>query len=270
MIIELNVIDMESVNKQFSQDELQLSEFLAKHTSIAAEHLFWIQQWGGKPVIRINVSGGDNCVIVCVSYKGGSSEMHTVKSSSEYANIMAKAMAGGFNKNSIGASISLKRIVAYAKIVEENESEWKSKLEEKNKRKRKNKRPYTYLLHDGRYHKIGQSVDPIKRLKAIKTSNPGVIMVCFGRKTREAELHKRFAHMRVKGEWFELIGPTLSRVFKLIGDEDKNHVIQEGHHKGRRVYEVSNEELRRQLQMRTISEETKKKIRDYLNNGYKL
>ncbi len=57
--------------------------------------------------------------------------------------------------------------------------------------------------------KIGLSEDPVKRLKQLQTGSP-VHLELFAFKNRrkatvkEVELHERFQHKRVSGEWFEL------------------------------------------------------------------
>ncbi len=59
--------------------------------------------------------------------------------------------------------------------------------------------------------KIGLSDDPVKRLKQLQTGAPVQLELFAFRNHRnvtvkEVELHKRFQHKRVGGEWFEL-GP---------------------------------------------------------------
>jgi hypothetical protein len=53
--------------------------------------------------------------------------------------------------------------------------------------------------------KIGVAVDPEKRLRALQVANHERLVlrrVEEGDEMREAELHKQFAHLRVRGEWF--------------------------------------------------------------------
>ena len=73
------------------------------------------------------------------------------------------------------------------------------------------------LIHGHRtLVKIGRSIDPIKRIRALRTSAPygikvlGVIPV-LNDVASEAYIHKRFKHLRISkaGEWFTLSIPLL-------------------------------------------------------------
>jgi len=60
------------------------------------------------------------------------------------------------------------------------------------------KDPHTGLI------KIGQSKNPEKRMKSIRTNHPGVtILATMEDHSLERELHDRFSHCRREGEWFE-------------------------------------------------------------------
>ena len=48
---------------------------------------------------------------------------------------------------------------------------------------------FTYIMFDGSYFKIGQSTQPEKRLKQIKTANPNVSLLCYGNKITEKYLY---------------------------------------------------------------------------------
>lgn len=59
-------------------------------------------------------------------------------------------------------------------------------------------------------YKIGYtSSDVNKRIKSLQTGNPGIISVLsifeteYGQKVERA-LHRRYSHLRLKGEWFHL------------------------------------------------------------------
>ncbi len=57
--------------------------------------------------------------------------------------------------------------------------------------------------------KIGLSDDPVKRLKQLQTGSPVQLELFAFRnyqkaKVKEVDLHERFQHRRVSGEWFEL------------------------------------------------------------------
>jgi len=72
-----------------------------------------------------------------------------------------------------------------------------------------------YFITAGRRVKIGQSTDPASRLKSIRSgfgvkmpknlsvTNAKLIATEPGGQPREYELHQKFAHLRVAGEWFE-------------------------------------------------------------------
>lgn len=54
--------------------------------------------------------------------------------------------------------------------------------------------------------KIGRSVDPESRLKALQTASPDkltLLKVIPEQVVSESELHERFSHLRRQGEWFE-------------------------------------------------------------------
>jgi len=62
-----------------------------------------------------------------------------------------------------------------------------------------------YLIRCEQYIKIGVSDAPKKRIATIQTSNPTpieVLAVIPGSYDLEAEMHKRFSHLRHNGEWF--------------------------------------------------------------------
>jgi len=75
---------------------------------------------------------------------------------------------------------------------------------------------FTYIMFDGSYFKIGQSTQPEKRLKQIKTANPNVSLLCYGNKITEKYLHTRFHQNRLNGEWFWLNNEQLNKAIELI------------------------------------------------------
>lgn len=96
----------------------------------------------------------------------------------------------------------------------------------------KNKK-LTYLMYDGRLYKIGESVNPQKRLKTLKTANPFCELVCYGDGVSEKYLHKMFFQKRRNREWFELDDENLEKVKRLI----KEGETQEGEWIGNAEYE---------------------------------
>jgi hypothetical protein len=66
------------------------------------------------------------------------------------------------------------------------------------------KRNYkTYILRCGDFIKIGKAVDVAKRIANLSTGNPEEIVLLHVFPTNvEKTLHRRFAHLRINGEWF--------------------------------------------------------------------
>lgn len=62
----------------------------------------------------------------------------------------------------------------------------------------------TYLMTDGKLFKIGQSVNPQKRLLSIQNGNINAVLLFYGSGVSEKELHNKYAHKRVGREWFNL------------------------------------------------------------------
>jgi hypothetical protein len=72
-----------------------------------------------------------------------------------------------------------------------------------------------YFISAGRRIKIGQSLNPARRLasirggysvqvpKGLNTANAKLLATEPGGRGREYELHQQFAHLRVHGEWFD-------------------------------------------------------------------
>lgn len=83
---------------------------------------------------------------------------------------------------------------------------------------------YCYLISDGRQFKIGKSVKPEERLKALKTANPRCRLICYGDSVTESYLHKYFSHRRVSGEWFNLTKHDVKVAKRLInGNRNTRH-----------------------------------------------
>jgi len=68
---------------------------------------------------------------------------------------------------------------------------------------------YLYCISDGELCKFGFSAEPLKRLRALQTGSSSVlelvhtISVDVDRvRLLERELHREFANLRVRGEWF--------------------------------------------------------------------
>lgn len=75
---------------------------------------------------------------------------------------------------------------------------------------------FTYLLFDGTYYKIGQSTNVKKRFLSIRTGNPNVKIICFGRGRTEKNLHEEYDIYRIRGEWFDFIPEQVVKIIKQI------------------------------------------------------
>lgn len=91
-------------------------------------------------------------------------------------------------------------------------------------------RLYTvYLLSDGQYCRIGMSSGEMdKQIKAMQIANPRDITVLaisrgLDKKASsviQAELHKKYAQLRLRGEWFELDQDHIQVITQTIATED--------------------------------------------------
>lgn len=67
-----------------------------------------------------------------------------------------------------------------------------------------------YFIQDGDAVKIGHSISPEKRMAGLTTCRElRLLLTIPGGRKREAELHRKFAKFRIKGEWFQLAPPIL-------------------------------------------------------------
>ena len=65
--------------------------------------------------------------------------------------------------------------------------------------------PSIYFLHDGECIKIGYSANPRSRVSSLQTACSRLVRLLgtiSGSEEDEKRLHERFAHLRVRGEWF--------------------------------------------------------------------
>lgn len=74
-----------------------------------------------------------------------------------------------------------------------------------------------FVLHTPKKSvKIGYSAEPVKRIGSLQTASPvrlRLLGVCPGGMQDEAELHTRFAHLHLRGEWFRYT-PELEEALK--------------------------------------------------------
>lgn len=70
---------------------------------------------------------------------------------------------------------------------------------------RRTDNPKTYFIADQRGRvKIGKSIEPIKRFKALQSANPDPLTLLGICDDEEGEIHSLFADLRLVGEWFAL------------------------------------------------------------------
>ena len=94
-------------------------------------------------------------------------------------------------------------IQADKKATEEQILLWKNQT----KTTKSKKKDSLYLILDKSRNalKIGRSINPKSRLKQLRTSNCGELVLLFDIKDKgfmEEEVHNRFNHLRLSGEWF--------------------------------------------------------------------
>ena len=66
-----------------------------------------------------------------------------------------------------------------------------------------------YVIRCNNYFKIGHSVNPIARIEGLQIGNPYQLELVFVAPTTdhrkmEKELHNKFKHLCIRGEWFEM------------------------------------------------------------------
>lgn len=79
----------------------------------------------------------------------------------------------------------------------------------------------TYLMHDGSNYKIGQSINPQKRLLELKTGNPTIELINHSCFIAERYFHELFMDCKVGGEWFNLNHIDYNIANILIKSSDK-------------------------------------------------
>jgi predicted GIY-YIG superfamily endonuclease len=99
---------------------------------------------------------------------------------------------------------------------------------------------YVYLIQNGRSHiKIGVSANPVDRMRELQTasSKPLRLLASFPFKSREEafgveqELHKKFNHLLISGEWFKrcLIREMRAGGKRIIGGTYKDPITRLHH-----------------------------------------
>lgn len=77
---------------------------------------------------------------------------------------------------------------------------------------------FTYMMFDGNYYKIGQSLDVKKRFLNMRVGNPKLKIICYGRGRTEQNLHNEYENKNIRGEWFDLShNDVLTIINKITG-----------------------------------------------------
>lgn len=91
---------------------------------------------------------------------------------------------------------------------------------------------YVYLFKCGEFYKIGRSNRPYNRRKALDVFAHPIEVICIinaGNGQRvEQELHRKYAHGRVRGEWFRLTSEEVHEI-RMHPRSDYKHVGLCGH-----------------------------------------
>lgn len=62
-----------------------------------------------------------------------------------------------------------------------------------------------YFIRVGQFIKVGYSADALERIRSLQTANPypiETLAICEGDPGMEADIHRRLAKYRIRGEWF--------------------------------------------------------------------
>lgn len=109
-----------------------------------------------------------------------------------------------------------------AKAVEmaKRDAEWRAG--EAERRSRINGKPHVYFIQQGDSGavKIGCSKSPAQRLAGLQTGHSEklhLLACAVGSQGKERDLHERFAHLRLSGEWFRP-GEDLMTYIRLVAD----------------------------------------------------
>jgi site-specific DNA-methyltransferase (adenine-specific) len=87
------------------------------------------------------------------------------------------------------------------------------------RREARREAPDVYFIRSGKRVKIGASIDPDDRLRQVRSVNPDaeLLAVVPGGFQLERELQKKYAHLLVEGEWFELTDELAKEIMALSG-----------------------------------------------------
>ena len=121
----------------------------------------------------------------------------------------AKEVADYFNKSYVTIPFVAKtdKIARIAKLVNNTKSAKKAEIIKPRKAYKYKRNKYVYFIGEGKNKpvKIGISMNPQDRLRALQTSNPeplNILGMFYGWIKEESMLHEKYADYRLNGEWF--------------------------------------------------------------------
>lgn len=82
-------------------------------------------------------------------------------------------------------------------------------------RRSRHVRGFVYFIRTAQYIKIGFSTRPLDRLRALQTAHPEELEIMGTREASrdlETELHAYLDDYRVRGEWFQAVGPIMDYI----------------------------------------------------------
>lgn len=75
---------------------------------------------------------------------------------------------------------------------------------------------YVYIMYDENtgYFKIGRSLNPTKRERTLQSEKASIKLIATypAKSSDEGILHKKFEHLRVRGEWFDLSDLQIAQI----------------------------------------------------------
>lgn len=88
-----------------------------------------------------------------------------------------------------------------------------------------------YFLQDLNAYKVGATTNLPKRLKALETGNPYIRLITHSEWMSredalwlESSLHVKYAHRRIRGEWFDLNPREVQEIIALMGGRKMKHM----------------------------------------------
>ena len=82
---------------------------------------------------------------------------------------------------------------------------------------------YTYLIRAGNRFKIGQSRQPITRMKQLQTASAEKIkLLGYSNRVSEKQLHELYKNKKVLGEWYKLSQKDVQQILQLFGTQTHN------------------------------------------------